>query len=62
MKCSDLFVEYSLCRRGMPVVSAFREYFCERNHTRCPLKRDASDEEGRAICRRKDLVKAKEES
>ncbi len=61
MKCGDLLAEYSHCRRGMPVAAVFRQYFCEGNHARCPLKRDVSVRKGKFLYRTKDFMKTKEE-
>jgi hypothetical protein len=44
MKCIEFVAEHSRCKRGMPVAALFRHYFCESNHTRCPLKRDEAGE------------------
>jgi hypothetical protein len=39
MKCSDLAADFTRCKKGTPVARLFRQYFCEGDHNRCPLKK-----------------------
>jgi hypothetical protein len=39
MECTDFIMEFSRCKRGIPVAPLFREYFCKRNPFKCPFKK-----------------------
>ncbi len=39
MNCTEFLAGPSRCKRGVPVARLFRHYYCEGDHSRCPLKK-----------------------